>query len=95
MADTTSPKLTLLEPLPNKTEQPTWTFTWTSTEIANFTCAVGSLANKKDCGFGLNGRFTTDPLADGRHKFYLLGKDELGNSARFVRHTWTVGEFVG
>ena len=50
------------------------------------------LLNKVDYGFGLNGRFTTEPLSDGRHRFYLLGKDELGNNARVGTHTWTVGE---
>lgn len=90
--DTTAPTITLLEPLPTTTKSPTWTFTWTSSELANFSCAVNTLANPVDCGFGLNGRFTTQPLTDGLHRFYLLGEDAIGNTARVITHRWVVGK---
>lgn len=92
--DTTAPTIELLKPLPTKTKQPTWTFLWTADELTNFTCAIDSLRNEVDCGFGMNGRFTTEPLADGRHRLYLLGQDELGNTARVVTHSWVVGKLI-
>ena len=61
--------------------------------MTNFTCAVDSLRNRKKCGFGMNGRFTTGPLSDGQHRFYLLGEDELGNNAKVISHRWEVGKF--
>ena len=91
--DTTAPNIKLIRPLPVKTDQPTWEFTWTSDEIANFTCAVDSLSTKEDCGFGLNGRYPTKPLSDAVHTFYLFGEDELGNAARVIIHRWRVSKY--
>ncbi|XP_028410633.1 uncharacterized protein LOC114533322 [Dendronephthya gigantea] len=88
--DTISPTIKLLPPLPSKTKEASWTFTWSSDEMTNFTCAVNSLRYRQKCGFGMNGRFTTEPLPDGRHRFYLLGEDELGNNAKVVSHRWEV-----
>ena len=94
ISDTTAPKIELLKPLPSKSKEATSTFSWTADEDARFTCAVDDLKNVVDCGRGKSGRFTTPPLEDGRHVFYLLGEDELGNTARPRTHRWTVGESV-
>lgn len=89
--DTTPPNVRLMNPIPPpKTRSPTATFLWTSDEDAKFTCALDDFSKQVDCGQGRNGRFTSQSLGNGRHRFYLLAEDELGNRARVITHRWVV-----
>ena len=48
------------------------TFSWSSSEAANFTCGIDNSFNLVDCGHGLNGQWTGKNIPDGEHVFVFL-----------------------
>ena len=60
--------------------------------MAYYKCAVDDTSNFVHCGNGLNGGWTTPTLGNGDHTFYLTAKDEVGNKAPRLTHSWTIGE---
>ena len=90
--DNKYPIVSLREPLPRRSTSETATFRWRSNEMAYYKCAVDDPKNFVDCGSGLTGDWTTSRLSNGKHTFYLLAKDEVGNTAPQLSHSWSIGE---
>jgi hypothetical protein len=90
--DNTYPDVSLNEPLPTTSTSETATFRWTSNEMAYYKCAVDNTDAFVDCGSGTTGDWTTPTLTNGAHTFYLTAKDEVGNNAPRLSHSWTIGE---
>ena len=90
--DNKYPIVYLNEPLPRTSTSQTATFRWTSNEMAYYKCAVNDTSKFVNCGSGTTGDWTTPPLSDGKHTFYLTAKDEVGNNAPRLSHSWNIGE---
>ena len=69
------------------------TFSWSSSETANFTCGIDNSFNLVDCGHGLYGQWTGKNIPDGEHVFIVSGTDKFGNQGPYAQHRFTVGEF--
>lgn len=94
-SDNKYPSVYLMEPLPRTSSSETATFRWTSNEVAFYKCAVDDPNKFVDCGSGLTSDWTTPPLTNGRHTFYLIAKDEVGNTAPRISHSWAIGKQGG
>ena len=69
------------------------TFTWTSSEYATFECAVDDTRLYEDCGKGTGGTFTANDVPNGRHMFFIRGKDNANNYGPHVQYPFQVGTF--
>ncbi len=68
-------------------------FKWISDEVAEFYCAHEKIEDMEKCGrFSLRGRWVESDLPEGRHRFWVVGVDDVGNRGIPLRHTWTVGK---
>lgn len=90
--DNKNPIVYLKRPLPTTSTSQTETFRWTSDEMAYYKCAVDDTSSFTDCGSGTTGDWTTPSLSNGKHTFYVIAKDEVGNTAPTLKHTWTIGK---
>ena len=68
------------------------TIKWRANENAHFQCAVDSIFNNIECGFGQDSQIKLSNLDDGPHTIWIKAVDELGNIAPWKKHTWNVGE---
>ena len=84
----------LKQPLPRTSTSQTETFRWASDEMAYYKCAVDDTSTFTNCGSGRTGDWTTPSLSNGEHTFYLIAKDEVGNEAPRLSHSWRIGEYI-
>ena len=90
--DSTGPRIYFPRDLPVVTKTNPL-FTWTSSEPANFKCAIeGSQLNYVDCGEGTSGNWSGLNIPDGEYKFLVYGTDKMNNRGPTEEHTFTVGE---
>lgn len=78
VADTTNPVITFDKPDPEK-PQKDLSVSWKSSEEADFECSLDDPTLYEPCGKGKTGLFQKDDLPDGEHRFYVRGKDNVGN----------------
>lgn len=90
--DTTPPTGFVVTGPPRRTNKPEATFSWRTSEDADFECYLNNQVNSTKCGEGTNGFVTTQPLEDGKHNFSVVATDDLGNKAHVVNASWTVGK---
>ena len=67
-------------------------FRWKSNEIADFYCAHEKINDLKRCGnASLKGNWIEENLPEGKHLFWVLGVDDVGNRGKPLAHEWVVG----
>jgi hypothetical protein len=67
-------------------------FRWQSNEIAEFFCAHERINYMERCGnFSLKGRWIEANLPEGKHRFWVVGVDDVGNRGKPLHHEWVVG----
>jgi hypothetical protein len=87
--DNTPPVLEFRGNLPDNVNSNTQTFSWTSSEYANFKCYIDSDSQPFSCGD--KGSWTLSELIDGQHTFRVFGTDRYGNQGPAIQHTWNIG----
>jgi hypothetical protein len=71
-------------------------FKWLSDETAEFFCAHENIEDMVKCGnFSTRGRWIEEDLPEGRHRFWVVGIDAVGNRGIPLYHTWIVGTCFG
>lgn len=68
-------------------------FRWRSDEIADFYCAHEQFDDLVKCGSAsLKGNHIEANLPEGKHLFWVLGVDDVGNRGEPLQHEWVVGK---
>ena len=83
-----------VNPVPVLTRKAYLDLSWSSNEEAFYKCAIDYLASLSDCGVGRRKEWSTPRLNDGKHTFYLVAEDSVGNRAPSVSIMFTVGKCV-
>ena len=92
VSDTSGPVLTFAPNLATQSLGSPW-FNWTSDETAvRFLCALDDQSNWEFCGSGKTGVWQKYNVPDGKHRLFVQGTDDLGNTGPTIRHTFGVGK---
>ena len=67
-------------------------FAWFSDEWAKFYCAHEDISDMQPCGEGMRSRWIEDQLPEGKHRFWVIGIDDVGNRGDPLDHEWLVGK---
>ena len=89
--DASGPVIQFPADLPKKTKRNPQ-ITWTSSEPANFECAMDKLNIKIQCGRGTVGEWSEMNVPKGPHTFFVRGTDNVNNVGEWKSYTFDVGE---
>ena len=87
--DSEGPDITFGDEATNTQNSPT--FSWSSSEPAQFKCRMGNSFNEVDCGNGMKGTWTGNQIPDGPHTFIVYGVDEMNNRGPVAELRFKVG----